>query len=69
MPIGDQAVDLMRSDVAASAVKSAVPVSVAGLTWFGVPLSDWVMALTIIYTVLQIIFLVRDKLFRHRRRK
>jgi disulfide bond formation protein DsbB len=66
MPIGDQAAELVRSDVAASAVKSAFPVSVASMTLLGFQLSDWVMLLTIIYTILQIAFLIRDKVLRKR---
>jgi hypothetical protein len=63
MPIGEQIAEIARSDVAASAAKSAFPVSVAGMHWLGLQLSDWVMITAIIYTVLQIIFLLKDRLF------
>ncbi|MPW16894.1 MULTISPECIES: hypothetical protein [Paraburkholderia] len=63
MPIGDQVAEIARSDVAASAAKSALPVSVAGMHWMGFQLSDWVMVTTILYTILQIIFLLKDRLF------
>lgn len=48
-------------DIVTEAVKAAPTITVGGLTLFGVVLSDWVMILTIIYTVAQIIFLFRDK--------
>ena len=44
------------------AVKAAPPITVGGLTMWGVSLSEWVLILTAIYTVLQIYFLLRDKL-------
>ena len=39
-------------------VLAAPPVGVAGLSLFGVGLSDWVLLLTLIYTI----FLIIDKL-------
>lgn len=69
MPIGDQAADLARSDIVASAVKSIPPVSVASATLLGYPIAEWVMFLTIVYTVLQIIALVRDKFWPHRKHR
>lgn len=36
--------------------------------WFGFQLSDWVMAVTLIYTVLQTFALIRDKFWPHRRK-
>lgn len=50
-----------HSDLITEATKAAPAVTVGGLTLFGVVLSDWVMILTIIYTVAQIFFLLRDK--------
>lgn len=69
MTIGEQAADLARSDIVASAVKSIPPVSVASATLLGYPMADWVMLLTIIYTVLQIFALVRDKFLPNRRKQ
>lgn len=43
-------------------VKVSPPVAVSTFTLFGFPLQSWVLALTAIYTVLQIYVLVRDKL-------
>ncbi|MBN3848605.1 hypothetical protein G3N58_17505 [Paraburkholderia sp. Ac-20342] len=68
MTIGEQAADIARSDVVSSAVKSLPPVSVAGMHWFGIQLPDLVMAATLIYTVLQVIALIRDKFWLHRRK-
>lgn len=45
-------------------LKAAPSVTVGGMTVAGVPLSDWVLILTAIYTILQIGFLLRDKVFR-----
>ena len=51
------------------AVKAAPPITVGGLTMWGVSLSEWVLILTAIYTVLQIYFLLRDKLGQKHRKK
>ena len=51
------------------AVKAAPPLTVGGLTLWGVGLSEWVLILTAIYTVLQIYFLLRDKLGQKHRKK
>ena len=51
------------------AVKAAPPLTVGGLTMGGVSLSEWVLILTAIYTVLQIYFLLRDKLGQKHRKK
>ena len=42
--------------------KVAPPVVATGMTVAGYPLSDWLILLTIIYTVLQTIVLVRREL-------
>ncbi|MGF6963032.1 hypothetical protein OKW43_000037 [Paraburkholderia sp. WC7.3g] len=69
MTIGDQAAELARSDVIASAVKSLPPVSVASATLLGYPMADWVLAATLLYTILQTVALVRDKFLPHRRKQ
>ena len=51
------------------AVKAAPPLTVGGLTMWGVGLSEWVLILTAIYTVLQIYFLLRDRLGQKHRKK
>jgi hypothetical protein len=68
MTIGDQAAELARSDIVASAAKALPPVSVASATLLGIPLADWVLILTAVYTLLQIIAFVRDKFWRQRRK-
>jgi len=46
-------------------LRAAPPITVGGLTLFGSSLEDWVLILTALYTVLQIGFLIRDKVWRH----
>lgn len=53
----------MQNDIIASAVKAAPPVTVSSVSLTGVELPDMVMILTAIYTILQAVFLIRDKLF------
>lgn len=55
---------MLTQDILTGASKAAPPVTVGGLTLVGVPLSDWLIIATLVYTVLQIVFLVRDKLYR-----
>jgi hypothetical protein len=58
-----------HSDVFTEAAKAAPTVTVGGLTLYGVGLSDYVLIVTLIYTVLQIYFLVRDKWWKPRKAK
>lgn len=51
----------MSLDTAQEVVRASPPVVATGLTLFGVSLSDWLIILTIIYTVAQLHFLLRDK--------
>lgn len=51
-------------DIANEAAKAAPAVTVGGLTLFEVALSDWVLLATLIYTVLQVFFLLRDKCYK-----
>jgi len=67
MIIGDQIADIARNDVVASAAKASIPISVVGVHLVGYTLADWVLIFTLIYTVLQTVFLIRDKLFRRRK--
>ena len=41
------------------AMKAAPPLAITGMTLLGFPMSDWVFALTAIYTAFQIILLAR----------
>jgi hypothetical protein len=56
-----------HSDVLTEAAKAAPTVTVGGLTLYGVGLSDYVLIATLIYTTLQIYFLVRDKWWKPRK--
>lgn len=60
---------MFSQDTLAEASKAAPPVTVGGLTLAGVPLSDWLIIATLVYTVLQIVFLLRDKWFNPRKAK
>lgn len=51
------------NDVVASAAKAAPPVSVSGGLLLGLDLSQWLIVATLVYTLLQIVFLIRDKVF------
>lgn len=48
----------MTNDLATEAAKLSPPAIVSTLTLGGVALSQWVLAATLIYTVLQIILLI-----------
>ena len=52
---------MFERDTLVEASKAAPPVTVGGLSFVGVPLSDILIIITIVYTVLQIVFLLRDK--------
>lgn len=54
-------------EIATEVAKAAPPVTVGSLALAGIPLSDWLLILTILYTILQIFFLLRDKWWRKRR--
>lgn len=54
-------------ELATEAAKAAPALTVGGLTLFGVGLSDWVLLATMIYTVLQITFLLRDRWWKKRK--
>lgn len=53
-------------DVAIEGAKAAPPVTVTGAWLSGIELSDLVLYLTALYTVLQIIFLLRDRWWREK---
>lgn len=56
-----------HSELVTEATKAAPALTVGGLTLFGVGLSDWVLLATLIYTVLQVGFLLRDKWYMPRK--
>jgi hypothetical protein len=58
----------MTHETLIEAGKAAPPITVGGLSLAGVALSDWLIILTLVYTVLQIIFLIRDKWYLPRKK-
>lgn len=58
-----------NSEFSAEALRAAPSVAVGGLTLFGVGLADWVLIATLIYTLLQVGFLLRDKWYIPRKSK
>lgn len=50
-------------DVVVSAVKAAPPVSMVGMHFLGYGIADWLVAVTLVYTILQVVVLLRDKVF------
>lgn len=58
-----------NSEFSAEALRAAPSVTVGGLTLFGVGLADWVLIVTLVYTLLQVGFLLRDKWYLPRKAK
>ena len=54
-------------DFVAESAKAAPPAAVAGLTLLGVPVSDVLVVIMIVYTLCQLFFLLRDKWWRQRK--
>jgi len=55
--------DDTTKDVVASAIKAAPPVSMVGMHFLGYGIADWLVAITLVYTILQVVVLLRDKVF------
>lgn len=55
-------------DPTVEVLKATPPVTIGGLTVYGVDLPTIVLLLTAVYTFLQIVFLLRDKLGQRRRK-
>ncbi|MBL8508343.1 hypothetical protein [Chitinimonas sp. JJ19] len=53
--------DQRTYDVGLEAIKAAPPVSVGAMTLAGLQLSDLVLLVTLLYTVMQLLVLWRDK--------
>jgi hypothetical protein len=49
------------------AVKASPPVAVVSLNLVGVQLQDWVLIVTLVYTLLQVYFLLRDRWWKQRK--
>ena len=54
-------------DILAEGAKAAPALTVGGLTLAGVGLADWLLAVTLVYTLAQLFFLLRDKWWRQRK--
>ena len=55
--------DDTTKDVVVSAVKAAPPVSMVGMHFLGYGVADWLVAVTLVYTILQVVILIRDKIY------
>lgn len=55
-----------HSEVTVEAFKASPSVAIGSLSLMGVGLADWLIILTIIYTVAQLYFLLRDKWWKQR---
>lgn len=47
----------MKTDAINEALRAAPPISIGGLTMFSIPLNEWVLLMTLVYTI----FLIVDK--------
>ena len=50
----------------ADAVKAAPPITITGMTIVGIQVQDWLLILTLVYTVLQILIIARRFLIQRR---
>ncbi len=57
------------NELAVATAKMSPPITVAAATVAGASLQDWVLAATLVYTVLQIILLVRKTWKEHKKQK
>ena len=48
------------------AIKAAPPITITGMTIVGIPIQDWVLMLTLVYTILQILIIARRFMLNHR---
>ena len=56
-------------DLVEGTIKASPSVTVVGLTVLGVPVQEWLILATIVYTLLQLYFLLRGKWWRQRKDK
>jgi len=54
----------INQDLTVEYIRLGPPAAVTGLSLWGVSLQDWVLVVALIYTVLSVIFLIRDKVYR-----
>lgn len=56
-------------EITQEVLKNSPAIAVVSLSFAGVGLQDWLIGITIIYTLLQLFFLLRDKWWRQRKGK
>lgn len=49
----------LPSEQITDAVKAAPPITITGMTIVGIQVQDWLLILTLVYTILQILIIVR----------
>lgn len=49
------------SQAASEVAKVSPPIAVSAATFFGLTLQEWVYVATLVYTILQIFYLIKDK--------
>lgn len=59
----------MSKEVTTEILRAGPGVSVSGAMVFGVPVETWAIVLTVIYTLLSLFALIRDKYWNHYRKK
>ena len=52
-----------KTELAIEATRLSPPVAVTGLSLAGISLQDWVLVATLVYTVVSLVFLIRDKVY------
>ena len=60
---------MKAQDLVEDTIKASPSVTVVGLTVLGVPVQEWLILATIVYTLLQLYFLLRGKWWRQRKDK
>lgn len=59
----------MNKDTTTELLRAGPGVSVSGAMVFGVPVETWAIVLTVVYTLLSLVALIRDKYWNHYRKK
>jgi hypothetical protein len=55
--------NMNHSDIPSAIISIAPPIGVSVLVIFGYPIYQWVLVATLIYTLIQIYILIRDKIW------
>lgn len=60
----------MKSEIAEAAIKVTPPAAVVGWSWlWNVPLEVWLQRATLVYVLLQMFFLLKDRLDKRKSKK